>query len=189
MLEFAIIIFCLSFLALIFYRRYKLLGEGVVVPKDSYPEDFSDGYKNPETLCKIGLSYLRDNLPHKAEEIFAKLSVDYPDNACYLSNFGLALYSQQKLQEAKEAYSRAVVLDDSRAPRFCSLARVLHELGCLEEAIFHLKRAIEIESLNIEYLLFLIQLLKSSGQHGEAKEVIRLVLQIDPANADVKEFC
>ena len=209
MLELFIIILCVFLLGLIFYRRHRLLGEGVFMPAESVSEPISQDMptgkmtndisaagpseesprkQDPEVLCKIGLSYLRDGLPFKAEEIFRELVSIHPENPSYLSNLALSLYSQQKLPDALETYRHAIELDSSRPGRFVSMAHVLHELGRVEEAILNVRRAIEIEAENLEYLLLLVDMCKCAGLHDQAHSAIEIILKIDPGNKDARGF-
>lgn len=239
MIEFSLIILCFLLLGLIFYRRFKLLGEGETIPapppppstqeehvdevaKDPQPKNteidlgqikiilwkaqrhFDSGAleeaekafsevlaldeEHVDAMSKLGLIYLKRDVPEKAEKIYKKLSYNFPNEACYFSNLGLALYTQKKLAEALEVYQIALQLDNTRAARFISLAHVLRELGKIEEAIANVKRAIEFEKSNIDYLLLLAELYKLSLKEGEHSSILNLILEMDPGNAAAKEM-
>jgi len=89
---------------------------------------------------KLGLLYMkREDFP-QAELYFSKL-VNLKKDPTYLSNLGTALYSQQRLVEAAEAYERAIALDDKRGNRLKSLGQIYHELGEDEKALHYFQRA------------------------------------------------
>lgn len=89
---------------------------------------------------KLGLLYMkRANFP-QAELYFSKL-VNLKQDPVYFSNLGAALYQQQRLVEAAEAYENAIALDDRRAERLQSLAQVYYELGQVEKALEYFERA------------------------------------------------
>ena len=85
-------------------------------------------------------------------------------------------------------YMRAIELDPSRPGRFISIAQVCRELGRIEDAISHTRRALEIEARNVEYLLLLVELCKACDKHEQAREAVTLILEIDPDNKDAGEI-
>jgi tetratricopeptide (TPR) repeat protein len=216
MFEFLIIILFLFVLALIFYRRYKLLGEGVAMPlhpeaeqeppresevetpvveqeapTEKAPEEppvQAPPRKDPEIICKLGVSYLRDGLHGKAEEVFRGLLIDHPQNPAYLSNLGLSLYGQKKLEEALDFYEKAIAMDDTRPGRYISLAQVLRELDRLEDAIEHVRKALVIEERNLEYLLLLADMCRAAEKHDEVRATVQLIMEIDPQDSRLQDF-
>src|SRR3989338_6991175 len=94
-----------------------------------------------EATNKLGLIYLQENHPGKAELLFVKLTELYPKNAVYWSNLALACYKQDKLDGSITAYIKAISLDKKRSARYLSLAEVYKKkhdddlvLGCYSEA-------------------------------------------------------
>jgi len=77
---------------------------------------------------KLGLLHMKKEDFPNAELYFSKL-VNLKKDPVYFSNLGAALYKQQRLIEAAEAYENAIAMDDRRAARLQSLAQVYYELG------------------------------------------------------------
>jgi tetratricopeptide (TPR) repeat protein len=90
---------------------------------------------------KLGLLYLQvENFP-QAELYFSRL-INLKKDPVYYSNLGAALYQQQRLVEAAEAYENAIAMDDKRAERMQSLAHVYYELGDDQKALYYLEQAL-----------------------------------------------
>lgn len=90
---------------------------------------------------KLGLLYLQvENFP-QAELYFSRL-INLKKDPVYYSNLGAALYQQQRLVEAAEAYENAIAMDDKRAERMQSLAHVYYELGDDQKCLYYLEEAL-----------------------------------------------
>jgi len=134
-----------------------------------------------ESMQKLGILYMHKQMYSVASALFKELASLEEDSVHY-SHLGLALYRQNDFEEAKKAYQKSIVLDDSRPQRFVSLGQVYRELGNHNLAIIALNKAIDIDPENIDYLFLMADLLFEIDEFEQAKEVAKKILEIDSEN-------
>src|SRR3989338_88678 len=134
---------------------------------------------------KLGLMYMKMGRFGDAELYFSKL-VNLKQDPVYFSNLGAALYQQQRLIEAAEAYENAISLDDRRGERLQSLGQVYYELGEHEKALHYFERAARRKPKDLELKLVLADLYEKAGQIEAAEDMFKSILQADPYNKEVK---
>lgn len=139
-----------------------------------------------EATNKLGLIYLQENHPGKAELLFARLAELYPKSAVYFSNLALACYRQDKLDESITAYVQAISLDKKRSARYLSLAEVYKKkhdddlvLGCYLEAS-------SLESRNTDLLFAIADMYEARGKQEQALEYLEKILGFEPYNKEAK---
>lgn len=135
---------------------------------------------------KLGLLYLRTGNFQGAELYFSKL-VNLKQDPVFFSNLGAALYQQQRLVEAAEAYENAIALDDRRAERLQSLAQVYFELGEDIKALEYFERASRRKPKDTELKLILADYYERLNRKEEALAKITEALELDPYNQDLKD--
>ncbi len=135
---------------------------------------------------KLGLLYMKRGDFQNAELYFSKL-VNLKQDPVYFSNLGAALYQQQRLIEAAEAYENAISLDDRRAERLQSLAQVYFELGEDEKALHNFERAARRKPKDEGLKLILADYYERLGDVERAKRMLEELLDMDPYNEDLKE--
>lgn len=118
-----------------------------------------------------------------AELYFSRLTNLRPD-ATTFSNLGAALYEQQRLVEAAEAYENALALDDTRSNRFASLAQVYFELGNDDKALELFEIAVKKNSRNVSLLMHLADYYERLGRLQEAKFKLQRVMELAPLNEE-----
>ena len=109
---------------------------------------------NKEAQHKLAMLYMQKQMYSSAAALFRRLA-EITDEAVHYSHLGLAYFHQQDLENAREAYQKAVDLDPSRPQRFVSLAQVYRALSQLEEADMVMRRAIKIDEENVDFLIFI----------------------------------
>jgi len=134
---------------------------------------------------KLGLLYLKKAQFAQAELYFSKL-VNLKKDPVYFSNLGAALYQQQRLVEAAEAYQNAIALDDRRAERLQSLAQVYFELGEDEKALLYFEKASRRKPKDLELKLILADYYEKLGRREECAAKLEEILVADPYNEEVK---
>jgi len=140
---------------------------------------------NIEAQQKLAMLYLQKEMYGAATALFKRLC-ELTDEAVHYSHLGLALYQQNELDEAKEAYQKAVDLDDSRPQRFISLAQVYRALKQYQGAIIALNKAIEKDPENVEFLLLLGDIFEEMEDLKNFEETFEKLLKLDPENKEVK---
>lgn len=144
--------------------------------------------RNPEANQKLGMLYLKNGLASKAEPFLRVLTEEETNNASHLSNLGYALFMQNRLTEAKEAYEEALSLDSSRSGRFASLAQVHMALKEFEIACGLLKKALSMEKNRGDFMLLLAECHYHLEQFKEAMSMADSVLGLDSQNEEAKEI-
>ncbi|QQR54420.1 tetratricopeptide repeat protein [Candidatus Peregrinibacteria bacterium] len=134
---------------------------------------------------KLGLLYLKRGDFPSAELYFSKL-VNLKQDPVYFSNLGIALYQQQRLVEAAEAYENAIALDERRAERLQSLAQVYFELGEDEKALHYFERAARRKPKDETLKLILADYYERMGDVERAKKMLEELLDMDPYNEEIK---
>ena len=126
----------------------------------------------------------REDFP-QAELYFSKL-VNLKKDPVYFSNLGAALYQQQRLLEAAEAYENAIAMDDKRANRLQSLAQVYHELGEHDKALKYFEAAAKRKPKDQNLKMILAEYYTRLERFDEAISVYNEILEADPYNEEVK---
>jgi len=140
-----------------------------------------------ETQNKLALLYMQKQMFSAATALFKQLASLTADPV-HFSHLGLALYSQNEYEQAKEAYQKAIELDPSRLQRFASLAQVYRALGQLQNSIIALNKALEADQKNTDFLLLLAEIQIDMQDFDQAKAVIKNILAIEPENPYAKNL-
>lgn len=135
---------------------------------------------------KLGLLFMKKGEFPQAELYFSQL-VNLKQDPIYFSNLGAALYQQQRLVEAAEAYENAIALDDKRAERLQSLAQVYYELGDDEKALHYFERAARRKPKDTELKLILADYYERLVRLEDAIAALENILEMDPYNDELKD--
>lgn len=134
---------------------------------------------------KLGMLYMKlEDFP-KAELYFSKL-VNLKKDPIYFSNLGAALYQQQRLVEAAEAYENAISLDDKRAARLQSLAQVYYELGDDDKALHFFERAARRKPKDSALKILIAEYYEKLQRYDDAIRMVEAILEKDPYNKEAK---
>ena len=140
-----------------------------------------------ETQQKLAVLYLQKEMYGASAALFEQLA-ELTHEPVHYSHLGLALYHQNELDAAKDAYQKAVDLDPSRPARFVSLSTVYRAMGQFQNAIIALNKALEMEEENMNFLLLLADLQMDMQNFDESIEISNRILNIDPKNEDAKKL-
>lgn len=135
---------------------------------------------------KLGLIYLKKDIPNKAEAIFKHLIEVDPKNAVYHSNLALAYYNQGMLPLAKKMYEKTVELDSKRDSRYISLGQVCVELEDFRAAVNAYSKALVLTPRNIDLYFIITDLLIKIQAYDEGLAVMRTLLDMQPYNDEAK---
>ena len=97
---------------------------------------------------------------------------------------GNALKDQGKLDEAVEAYNKALSIKPDYAAAYCNMGNALKDQGKLDEAIKAYNKALSIKHDYADAYNNMGNTLKEQGKLNEAIEVLNKVLSIEPNYAD-----
>lgn len=139
-----------------------------------------------EAHSKLGMLYMKKQDFPNAELYFSKL-VNLKQDPIFFSNLGAALYQQQRLVEAAEAYENALALDDKRGERLQSLGQVYFELGEDKKALHYFERAANRKPKDMDLKLILVDYYERLVRLSEAVVKLEEILEADPYNQEVKK--
>lgn len=139
-----------------------------------------------EAQHKLAMLYMKKQMFSAACALFKNLG-ELTGDAVHYSHLGLALFQQNLLEEAKDAYQKSVELDPSRPQRFSSLAQVYRALGQLQNAVIALNKAVEIDEANLDFLFLLVDIQIELKNFAAAKELIEKIQVVDPESEHAKE--
>lgn len=139
-----------------------------------------------ETLERLAMLYLQKQMYSAACALLSQLG-EITQEAVHYSHLGLAYFQQAEYEDAKNAYQKALTLDDSRPQRFVSLSQVYKALGQLQNAIIALNKALEMDRENIDFMFLMVDLHLEKGLPVQAKNVLEEILEKDPKNVEAKE--
>lgn len=137
---------------------------------------------HPEALNKLGVIYIHNGNPKKAELIFRKLLSITQKEPIYYCNYGRCLYTLDRLDEAIETYENAVKLDSTKPTRFVSIGQIYYEQKNYEKALEYFSKALGLDPDNLEYLKFISELSKLMGDDERFYKTLEKIEELDPYN-------
>ncbi len=140
-----------------------------------------------EANMRLGIIYLKKQLPKKAEAIFRKILAHAPYDPLVTSNLAMSLYLQRNYEEAKDVYLQAIELDSTRAARYISLAHVYRELKDYAAAIQAIHRAFTLEPQQNTYRLLLAETYLDTGNEPAAKTIVQNILKHESEDSGVRK--
>jgi tetratricopeptide (TPR) repeat protein len=98
-------------------------------------------------------------------------------------NWGGALYEQENLTEAVEAYRESLALNPDYAPSHYGIGLTLSKLNHRDLAIDHYREAVRINPEFVLARMNLAKLLLSRGEHDQAIDLYQEILRNQPNNS------
>ena len=135
--------------------------------------DFMDAQK------ELGKLYLDQKMWGKASAIY-KYLVEKTGTAVDYSHLGLAFYNAGELDEAAEAYQKAISLDPRRTQRYVSLGQVYKDLGKWQLALIAFNKALEKDRKNVDYLFLAADTCMELEDFEGARGFLERVLEVAP---------
>ena len=138
---------------------------------------------NAVALSHKGLVKISQQRFADAEKLFVDLLRKKPNDAALMFNAGLAVYHQERWQDAFTYFNAAK--DAGTAANICLpyLVRCQHQLGNLEDAIPLCEQWVE-ESKDLESKGYLAMLEMDNFNKDKARQLAQEVLQQDPSNVE-----
>lgn len=142
----------------------------------------SSASSNNEVVSEIvGLVEEAIGYTRKAIEIDPSNYYNYIAEA-RISETALSLKIPNAYENAKSAYTNALVLNPKNPALYLSLARIEASQDNLVEAQKYIGKALEIKQNYIEAIFLLSQIQVSQGRLGEAINSVKVASQINPTN-------
>jgi len=130
-----------------------------------------------EELARL---YLVRKQYREAQDIFHKLTVEYPKNALYWNELGISLHNQSYLDAALKCYQKSAKLDPHYADVQNNMGTIYYERKKYAKAIRYYKKAIGLRKdfaafyLNLGFAYF------GEKNYEESISAFRKALEIDP---------
>ena len=105
-------------------------------------------------IFRKGESFFLAGDSDEAEKLFIRVLGLDSMNPTYHSNLALGLYMQRRMEEARDAYLKAIELDPGKANRYINLAQVYRDLGSYDLALEAVEMALQISQNNQYHLIF-----------------------------------
>ena len=173
----------------LFKRGETSLGEGDMENAEKlYIQALSFNPNHSGALAALGGIYLRNNLAGKAEIIFRKLVVIDVGNDQFLSSLALSLFKQEKFEEAKTYYSKALEIEPKKAGRRFALAQCMYETGEFEKAFKEIDESIATDGKNLDFIYTKAYWLKEKSGIESALEFLNQVKAKSTKSDEIDEY-
>lgn len=141
----------------------------------------------PEALSNLGGFYFRTGQEEKALVTFERALKVYPNFVQGLSNLGAVLNKLGRSKEARPLLEKALQLDPEFAVAYFNLGNAYFSLGRMDEAedAYNRSVAMGVEFLAMHWKLYEIH--RQKDNNAEAERQLRIILEMDPENAEAKE--
>lgn len=156
-------------------------GSTVTVPE-------SDHRTEGEAWFRKGLEAQAKGQRARAAECYRSALEADPDRPEVLNNLGILSLQDNRYDEARTLFERAVAKSPSYARAHLNLAGALWGLGQRSEAIAEARRAVGLDAKDVSAHLTLASFLLAQNLNAEASEEARRALLLDPGNEQAKVF-
>jgi len=141
-----------------------------------------------EAWFQQGLSAQSKGQRARAVECYQRALAADPDRPEVLNNLGVLSLEQNRFDEARALFSRAIVQSPAYARAHLNLAGALWGLGRRDEALAEARQAVAMDSTSVAAHLTLASFLLAMDMKAEASEEARRALLLEPGNAQAKVF-
>ncbi|HTL39579.1 MAG TPA: tetratricopeptide repeat protein [Methylomirabilota bacterium] len=156
-------------------------------PEDLYLEAIKKNPNDKHAYEALGRLYLQNKNFADAAQTYEFLIKLDPNQDVYWSNFGLASYSLKEYGKAAHAYEKALGFNSKIATRWINLSLCFDALHDYGKAVRALIQAIELDKLNLNYLMMLAEEYLKIPNSIRAEEVLEQILAIEPTNRQARE--
>ncbi|MDD3029599.1 MAG: tetratricopeptide repeat protein [Alphaproteobacteria bacterium] len=108
-------------------------------------------------------------------------------------NYGAALTQEGRLEDARQAFEKAIELNPAFAPSYINLGRLWERAGRMNEALINWNKALNVlapvTGMSLSHKTTLLnqmaRVLEAAGRDTEAEAMLRQSLELDPDQRDV----
>jgi hypothetical protein len=141
-----------------------------------------------EAWFQKGLAAQNAGRRNDAEEDYKRSLEADPDRPEVLNNLGILYLQQNRYDEARSLFTKAIAKSPSYARAHLNLAGVMWGLEDRNGALMEAREAVALDPSDVSAHLTLASFLLAQGQKSEAAEQARRALLLDPGNAQAKVF-
>jgi predicted O-linked N-acetylglucosamine transferase (SPINDLY family) len=139
-----------------------------------------------EAWFRLGQNQLDNELPAKALESLLAAVKAAPNEARIWNSLGAAQRRCARMQDARESYERALVLNPTLCPALNNLGEWLLVQGSPEEALPYFERVLELAPTSYEALGNRVAALLDAGRRKEAEVAARAAVACYPDRAPLQ---
>jgi tetratricopeptide (TPR) repeat protein len=116
----------------------------------------------------------------EAERLYRDLLGKQPDDLLTLEGLGVALYQQERCEEAAAIFARGVAIDPQSVRFQANLGEALRVIRKFDQALDHLKKAVAIGPTNVPAWNSLGLVAFALARYGVAEHAYRMAIRLDP---------
>jgi len=129
--------------------------------------------------------YDENHLEHARELIDAAIRLNGAGSAYLFNNRGLISWKMGKIEEAKQDFLASIRLDTGNADPYFNIGLIYFDEPDYSRALYYLRRAVEINPFDSQFLTELGHLYLELEREEEALGLFRKAEQSDPSDAQV----
>jgi tetratricopeptide (TPR) repeat protein len=141
-----------------------------------------------EAWFQQGLSAQSKGQRARAVECYQRALAADPDRPEVLNNLGVLSLEQNRFDEARALFIRAIAQSPAYARAHLNLAGALWGLGRRDEALAEARQAVTMDPTAVTAHLTLASFLLAMNMRAEAAEEARRVLALEPGNEQARVF-
>ena len=143
--------------------------------------------RDPQHCDALHLLGMIHNALHQNDEALTRIhqAIQIKQHPIYYNSLGVVLKAQGKIDDAIEAFTKAVVLNSNYAGMHHNLGNALRDKGKMDEAIDAFAKALSINPNYVEAYYNLGVALYAQGKLDEAIEAFMKALSLNPQHADI----
>jgi tetratricopeptide (TPR) repeat protein len=127
---------------------------------------------------ETGLERRSGKLIVSGYRMLTEVQAEFPEDSEMYTTLGSALLAGQQYGEAVQAFALAVRFDPKSSPKEANLGQAYAALGDHTLAEEHLKKAVDLDPVNLSAAFQLIGLYKANGDGAKADELSRRLTSI-----------
>ncbi|MBU1992929.1 MAG: tetratricopeptide repeat protein [Patescibacteria group bacterium] len=186
MFEIIIVVLLGSLLGLIFYRRYKSLGEGHAV--ESVPSPLPEPNKDLENFIWRAERYVSTGNLEEAEKFLIQALALDDAHEDVLSKLGIIYIQKEMPIKAEPLFSKLVVIAPSNPVYHSNLGLCLYHQSRFEEAKAAYEKALEFDRSRAGRFISLAHVLRELGKVEEAVRHVKQATVLEKENKDYYLF-
>jgi tetratricopeptide (TPR) repeat protein len=155
---------------------------------DAYQRAMAVDPENAFTLSWLGLTYARMGQIDRAVASLEETLRRQPDNDDALSSLAIVYLHQKRYDDVIAACQRQIEIEDDRSARLL-LGYVYDHLGCHEEALAELERAVALDPEDYEVRGALAKVLRTVGRQGDAEAQYALAISLASRDNEYGQAC
>jgi eukaryotic-like serine/threonine-protein kinase len=131
----------------------------------------------------LGANYLRPQDTYPKSRFFARKALELDDSLAeaHYATAVVKFFDEWNLKEAEKELSRTLELNPNFAPAHSLRCTLSLARGQTNDAISHIKRAIELDPFSVIFNIHLVSAYYYSRQYARAQEQMNKVLEIEPS--------